>query len=129
METVDKLNIFEWRSCETKDTEDQLTDIINKYKSHPSITKIKSNYTIKQNFSFKPLTVKDIENIIKNIPTKKVTGGEIPLNVLKKLSFTHIILRDSINDSLLKGSFLDRLKVGNITPAHKKNEPTDKENH
>ena len=129
METVDKLNIFEWRSCETEDTEDQLTDIINKYKSHPSITKIKSNYTIKQNFSFKPLTVNDIENIIKNIPTKKVTGGEIPLNVLKKLSFTHIILRDSINDSLLKGSFLDSLKVGNITPAHKKNEPTDKENH
>ena len=58
-----------------------LTDIINKYKSHPSIKKIKSNYTIKQKFSFKPVTVKDIENVIKNIPTNKVTGGEIPLNV------------------------------------------------
>ena len=59
----------------------QLTDIINKYKSHPSIKKIKSNYTIKQKFSFKPVTVKDIENVIKNIPTNKVRGGEIPLNV------------------------------------------------
>ena len=51
-------------------TENQLTDIINKYKSHPSIKKIKSNYTIKQKFLFKPVTVKDIENVIQNIPTK-----------------------------------------------------------
>ena len=28
-ETFDKLNIFEWPFCETEDTEDQLTDIIN----------------------------------------------------------------------------------------------------
>ena len=34
-------NTFEWLSCETEDTEYQLTDIINKYKSHPSIKKIK----------------------------------------------------------------------------------------
>ena len=34
-------NTFEWPSCETEDTEHQLTDIINKYKSHPSIKKIK----------------------------------------------------------------------------------------
>ena len=69
METVDKLNIFEWPSCETEDTEDQLTEIINKYKSYSSIKKIKSNHTIEENF-FKPVTIKDIENAIKNIPTK-----------------------------------------------------------
>ena len=28
-ETFDKLNVFEWLFCETEDTEDQLTDIIN----------------------------------------------------------------------------------------------------
>ena len=69
METVDKLNIFEWPSCETEDTEDQLTEIINKYKSYSSIKKIKSNYTIEENF-FKPVTIKDIENAIKNILTE-----------------------------------------------------------
>ena len=100
-ETVDKLNIFEWPSCESEYTEDQLTNIINKYKSHPSIKKIKSNYTIKQKFSFKPVTVKDIENVMKNVPTNKVTGGEIPLNVLKQ--FTYVMLRDCVNDCLLKG--------------------------
>ena len=129
METVHKLNIFEWPSCETEYTEDQLTNMINKYKSHPSIKKIKSNYTIKQKFSFKPVTVKDIENVIKNIPTNKVTGGEIPLNVLKQSGFTYVMLRDCINDCLLKGSFPDSLKLANITPVHKKDEPTDKENY
>ena len=72
METVDKLHFFEWPSCETEDTEHQLTDIINRSKSHPNTKKIKSNYTIKQKFSFKPVTVKDIENVIKNIPITKL---------------------------------------------------------
>ena len=39
-EAVDKLNTFEWPSRETEYTEDQLTNIINKYKSHPSIKKV-----------------------------------------------------------------------------------------
>ena len=101
--TVDKLIIFEWPSCESEYTADQLTNIINKYKSHPSIKKIKSNYTIKQKFSFKPVTVKDIENVIKNISTNKVTGGEIPLNILKQSGVTYVMLRDCINDCFLKG--------------------------
>ena len=94
-ETVDKLNIFEWPSCEPEYTKDQLNNIINKYKSHPSIKKIKSNYTIKQTFSFKPVTVKDIENVIKNIPTKKVTAVEVPLSVLKQSGFTYVMLKGS----------------------------------
>ena len=38
------------------------------------------------------------------------------------------MLRSCINDCLLKGSFPDSLKLGNIAPVHKKNEPTDKKN-
>ena len=104
--------------------------MINKYKGHPSIKKIKSNYTIKQRFSFKPVSVKDIENVIKNIPTtNKVTGGEIPLNVLKQSCFTYVMLRNCINDSFLKGSFPDSLKYGCVTPVHKKDEANDKKNY
>ena len=128
-ETVDKLNIFEWPSCETEDTEDQLTNIVNKYKIYPSIKKIKRNYTIKQKCSFKPVTVKDIENVFKNVPTNKVTGGQIPLNILKQSDFNSVIFRDWINGSLLKGSLPDSLKLRNITPVHKKDKPTDKQNY
>ena len=39
------------------------------------------------------------------------------------------MLRDYINDCLLKGSFPDNLKLANITPVHKKDEPTDKETY
>ena len=128
MEAVDKLNAFKWPSCETEDTEDQLIDITNKYKNHPSINKSKSNCTVKQKFSFKPVTVNDVENVIKNVPIKKGNGAGIPLNILKQLRFTYEILRDCICDSIFKGSFPDSQNLGNITSVRKKDEPTDKEN-
>ena len=34
-----------------------------------------------------------------------------------------------INDAINKGVFPDSLKIANITPVHKKDEPTDKENY
>ena len=57
--------------------------------------------------------------VIKNIPTNKVTGGGIP-NVLKQSGFTYVMLRDSINDCILKGTFPDSLKLANIRAVHKK---------
>ena len=39
------------------------------------------------------------------------------------------MLRDCINDCLLKGSFPYILKLANITPVHEKDEATDKENY
>ena len=38
-------------------------------------------------------------------------------------------MTDRINNSLLKGSFPDSLKLANITPIHKKDERTLKENY
>ena len=39
------------------------------------------------------------------------------------------MLTDCINDVLSRGIFPDSLKVANITPAHKKDGPTDKGNY
>ena len=39
------------------------------------------------------------------------------------------MLRDCKNDSLLKFSFPYSLKLGNITPVHKKDETADEENY
>ena len=70
--------------------------------------------------------MKDIESIIKNILTNKVTGGEIPLNVLKQSNFTYVYftnftyVKRLFNDSLLKDTFPDSLKFENITPVQKK---------
>ena len=83
--------------------------------------KIKSKYVIEEKFSRKPVTVKDVENIIKNMPKSKASGGQIPLNILKQSIFTYEILTDCINDATVGESiFLDSLKFADITPVHKK---------
>ena len=80
---------------------------------------------IKEHFSFQPVSVKDVENVIKNISSNKTSGGDIPLQILKQSKFTYQILTDCINDAINKGVFTDSLKIANITPIHKKDEATD----
>ena len=94
--------------------------MIKKFKNHPSIVKIKNKYLIKEKFSFQPVSVKDVENVIKNISSDKASGGDIPIQILKQSGFTYQILTDCINDAFNKGVFPDSLKIANITPVHKK---------
>ena len=91
--------------------------------------KIKSKYAIQEMFSVKPVTVKHVENIIKNIPNNKASGEEIPLNILKQSRFSYEMLTDCINDAIVgENIFPDSLKFADITPVHKKDETTNKEN-
>ena len=78
-ETVKKLNTFEWPSNEKYENmhNEKRTTIIKKFENHSSIMKIKSKCTIQEKFSVKAVTVKDFENIIKNMPNNKASGGEI----------------------------------------------------
>ena len=84
---------------------------------------------IQEQFSFQLVSIKDVENIIKNVPTNEASGDDIPIQTLKQTGFTHQILTDCINDAINKGVFPDSLKIANITPAHKKDEPTEEENY
>ena len=84
---------------------------------------------IKEKFSFQPASVKDVENVIKNIPSNKASGGDTPIQILKQSGFTYQILTDCINNAIHKSLFSDSLKIANITPVHKKNVPANKENY
>ena len=131
-ETVENLNTFKWPSNEKHEDINnvKLATIIKKFENHPSIMKIKSKYAIQEKFSIKPVTVKDVENIIKNISNNKVSGGKIPLNILKQSTFTYKMLTDCINDAIVREDiFADSLKFGEITPVHNKDETTNKENY
>ena len=131
-ETVEKLYTFKWPFNEKYENihNEKLTTIIKKFENHPSIMKIKSKYTIQEMFSVKPVTVKDVENIIKNIPKNKASGGEIPLKILKQSRFTYEMLTDCVNDAIVGENILpDSLKFADITPVHKKDETTNKENY
>ena len=82
---MEKLNTFKWPSNEKYKSiqNEKVITIIKKFENHPSIMKIKSKYAIQEKFSVKSVTVKDVENNIKNIPNIKASGGEIPVNILK----------------------------------------------
>ena len=99
------------------------------FQNHPSIIKLKSKYNFQEKFSFKPVPVKYVESIIKIIPNNRAAGGKIPLHILKRSSFPYQMLADCINGSLSQGIFPDSLKLVNITPVHKNDETTDKENY
>ena len=86
-ETVEKLNTFEWPSNEKYENmhNEKLTTIIKKFENHPSIMKIKSKYAIQEKFSIKPVTAKDVENIIKTCPITKRLEEKYLLTFLSNL--------------------------------------------
>ena len=73
--------------------------------------------------------MKYVESIVKNIPNNRTAGREIPLNILKQSGFTYQMLTDCINDALSQGILPDIIILANITPVHKKDKATDKENY
>ena len=63
-ETVDKLKTFDCPENIEDLTKKTLTKIIKKFKN-PNTVKIKGKYLIKEKFSIQPVSVKDVENVIK----------------------------------------------------------------
>ena len=129
---MEKLNTFRWPFNEKYENiqNEKLATIIKKFENHPSTMKIKSKCAIQEKFSVKPVTVKYVENVIKNIPNNKASGGDIPLNFLKQSRFTYEMLTDCIYGAIVgENKFPDSLKFADITPVHKKDETTNKENY
>ena len=92
------------------------------------MVKIKERYKVKENFSLRLATAKEIKAIIRDVPTNKAAGGEIPVNILKKLNFYFDELTIFVNYALINGKFPITLKNANVIPVHKKDDPTDKTN-
>ena len=55
-----------------------------KFISHPSIEKTKLNLNMNEKFTFRKVSVNEVERIIKKLPKIKATGGDIPLKILKE---------------------------------------------
>ena len=121
---TDSLDLYEW-VCEGQDDVD---NIVYKFRNHPSIIKIKERYKVKEKFSFILATTEEIKAIIRDLPTYKAAGGEIPVNVLKKSNFVFDELTICANYALINGKFPITLKNANFTPVDKKDDPTDKTN-
>ena len=90
---------------------------------------MKQNFNITSKFSFEPVSVNDMKQLIKDLESNKSVGGDIPTNILKECNFTFSVLDDCINKSFENGAFPDCLKEANVTPIFKKDDPLDKENY
>ena len=66
---------------------------------------------------------------MKNLPSNKVSTGEIPIKILKESTFCFPELTNCINESLTNNKFPDTLKLSEITPAFRKLEPSDEANY
>ena len=130
--TVNKLGIEGYKTeCVSDKNTDNVNRAIYKFKNHPSISKIKEKVLDNEKFSFSRCSLKDIEDKInalnKNKPT---TSNTIPAKILKEYrdicsNFLHIFY----DDCILKSEFPDAMKMADITPAHKKDDKTSKENY
>ena len=68
-------------------------------------------------------------NVVKNLPSDKVSAGEIPIKILKQSTFCFPKLTNYINESLTNNKFPETLKLFDITPVFKKLDPSDKANY
>ena len=131
---VSTLNIKE-NSFITNRPLDGITDpidkAIDKYKFHPSILLIQKHLKNHDVFSFKTVEIGDIEKEINNInPKKATTSNSIPPKIFKKSSKVSVsVLHKLFNDSIEKSDFPQNLKLADITPVYKKNDPLDKTNY
>ena len=74
-------------------------------------------------FSFQPVTPKDVLDVISTLDGTKPFGGDISLRILKENKIFLQALCKWINNFLKTGAFPDPLKLAEITPFHKKEDP------
>ena len=123
------LNIKKW-SISDKLSDDPLVNAIRKYENHPSIIKIKSSVETTQLFDFNFVSSDDISKIINSMDSTKKTSGAIPIKIVK-LANKKICkdLANCINECIKQNKFPNELKIADITPIFKKEDPLDKTNY
>ena len=118
------LNIKKW--C----ISDKFVNVIRKYGNHPSIIKIKSSVETTQLFDFNFVSSDDISKTINSMDSTKKTSGAIPMKIVK-LANKKICrdLANCINECIKQNKFPNELKIADITPTFKKEDPLDKNNY
>ena len=111
-------------------SDDPLVNAIRKYENHPSIIKIKSSVEITQLFDFNFVSSDDISKIINSMDPTKTTSGAIPIKIVKlanKQIYKDLV--NGINKCITQNKYRNELKIADITPVFKKENPIDKTNY
>ena len=68
----------------------------------------------------------EVIKVVTNLKDRKAVGGT---KILKECKFTFDIITACINKAIETGNFPDSIKMANVTPVFKKEDPLDKSNH
>lgn len=113
------------------DSENFLQDILDRHQDHDSIKAIRNNVKHGKCFSFKPVSVEYVKNILSSLNANKSTGCDnIPPKMVKlcaeELSVT---ITESINSAMKNQQFPSDLKLADLIPLFKKSDDMQKENY
>ena len=125
-----KIPEFENRDLNAENIKDPVFRAILKYNKHPSIIAIKDKAK-NAKFSFEEV---DKEKIIKEIrklnKNKASQDSDIPVSIMiDNADIFGDLIHQSVKNSLLTSHFPNFLKLGDITPLHKKGRKDDKGNY
>ena len=126
---TDSLDLFSWSTQTDNKNTDALQNILKRFHNHPRLIKIKQLVNNQAKFSFQPVSVYAVKEVIEGLPSNKATVGEIPIKILKESGFNFEYLTLCVNETILFSKFPDSLKLSNIVPVHKKKDPADKCNY
>ena len=125
-----ELNLQSWKVMPLISNLDPIQTAMEKYKSHPSILKIKSKTFESNHFSFQAVTEDEVQKLIINLDSRKKTSGIIPVKLLQaNSSVCSTIITRCINQAIRNCQFPSKLKLADIIPIHKKGETTIKSNY
>ena len=106
---------------------------IIKYKNHPSIKAITDRMEKLGNpiFNFKFTSHEETEKEVNNLKIKKASQKtDIPVKIIKEnVDIISYFLYHNFNNSLSCATFPTSMKYADVTPIHKKDDKTDKENY
>ena len=115
--------------CQTSENGAEILAAISKYQNHPSMITIlkKCNFS----FSFKTVSLTDIEKEMKSLNTNKAShSSDIPTKMLKQnVDFFSPFILDYVNKSISSSTFPSILKLADIIPVYKKDSRYEKSNY
>ena len=117
------MNIARFVTDYSENTElDTISNIIERFKNHPNILKIKDNVKIETKFQF--LSVKEYNK------RKPTTFNNIPTRFLvENNDIISPVITEMYNEAKSNACFPDSLKLADITPAFKKDDRTKKDHY
>ena len=112
-------------------TDDQVTNTVNKFRTHSSIIMIKKQEKYDQSFSYGPVTYDDVSKKVNTLDTTKASQqSDIPTNILKQNSdYFAEYFYENINKCISKSIFPSDLKLADVTPVYLKKSKNSKDNY